>query len=459
MAGIPTVVVTRKGFEGIVANAFSGFGFPAEASMGYVWPSEMFLENSDLSPIEQNFDTFVTGLTDWEPKMKEKGLLEPDLITVKGDTEIDSWSNVDNLYYRNLWSDSLPITPPTEDLVNWILTGTDRDSSEVIGKIRPRGGIATVNAVAVALAMAGGRPEYLPVLIGMTDILTDQRFNTQSWNATTNSCLPAVVVNGPIAKQIRLGSGYGMFGPDPTHPAGQILGRALRLILQDIGGATPGTGTMAVYGGMRSTNAVFAEDEEGLPAGWKTLAEERGYSRDQNIITMTTINGMQNVLWDFGGVDANLRSLNAMAGCMKAPNPNKLSGPILAEQHQDPDRPGGIIVIPRGFASALQTDNGWDKDGIRQYLWDNTQLPYEEVKTYTSDFFLAQWKPGDTVPYCPKPGQITLVVGGGDQSGHGYYLANACFGMNTSREIVLPTAWDDILYETEIDVGALPSTH
>ena len=74
MAGIPTVVVTRKGFEGIVANAFSGFGFPAEASMGYVWPSEMFLENSDLSPIEQNFDTFVTGLTDWEPKMKEKGL-------------------------------------------------------------------------------------------------------------------------------------------------------------------------------------------------------------------------------------------------------------------------------------------------------------------------------------------------------------------------------------------------
>ena len=459
MAGIPTVIVTRSGFDGIVTNAFSGFGFPAEASFGYIFPYEMFLENSDLSPIEENFDAFIAGLTDWEPEMKEKGLIEPEMITVKGDSEIDAWKNVGYLFYRNIWSDSLPITPPTEDTVKWILTGTDRDPSEVAGKVRPRGGIATVNSIAVALAMAGGRPEYMPVMLGITKIIDDERFNTQSWNATTNSCLPAVIVNGPIAKQIRLGSGYAMLGPDPMHPAGQIIGRALRLILQDIGGASAGAGTMAVYGGMRSTNAVFAEDEEGLPEGWKSLAEERGFTREQNVVTMTIINGMQNVLWDFGGEDANIRSLNAMAGCMRIPNPNHLNGPILEEQNTDPDRESGIVVLPRGFADALDKDNGFSKDDVRQFLWNNAKIPYEELKTYTSDFFLSWFNPGDDVPYCPSPDQIMVLVGGGDQSGHGYYMAPMLAGMNTSVELELPAAWDDILYEAEIDIGAIPSAH
>ena len=80
-----------------------------------------------------------------------------------------------------------------------------------------------------------------------------------------------VIVNGPIAAQIRLNAGFGLLGPDPQHPAGASIGRALRLLPQNVGGALPGTGTMAMFGGMRYTNAVFAEDEDGLPAGWEPV--------------------------------------------------------------------------------------------------------------------------------------------------------------------------------------------
>lgn len=461
MAGIPTLVLTRSGFEGIVANAFAGFGFPAEASMGHVFPSEMFLVDSDLTPLEENFEEFVSGLTAWEPNVKEKGLIDPELITVKGDDYYDATYNVTNLFYRNLWADSLPVIPPTESVVSWIMTGTDRDPGEIIGKIPPRGGIVTVRGAAICLAMAGGRPEYLPVLLAIAELLTDQRVSTQSWNATTNSVLPAVIVNGPIARELRVGSGYAMFGPDPTHPTNGILGRAMRFLLQDIGGATPGTGTMAVFGGMRATNAVFAEDEEGLPETWKSVAEERGFTRDQNVVTLTTINGMANILWDFGGVPANNRSLNAMALHMAAPNPNKWSGPIDRSLFFDRDCPGGIVVIPRGFAVALQDENGFDKQKVKEYLWEHSKVTKEVAETFTSDFFQTSFElfEGDMIPAAFLPEQIMVVVGGGDQSGHGYHLSNCIMGLVTSKEVQLPPNWDDLLFNAEIDMGAAPTAH
>ena len=429
--------------------------------MGYVFPSEMFLVGSDLTPLAENFDAFLEGLTSWEPEMKTTGLVEPEMITVEGADYAEATAAVNNLFARNLWSDSLQIVPPTEALVSWILTGTERDPSEAIGKIWPRGGIATVRAVAVALAMAGGRPEYLPVLLAMTQILVDEKTNTQSWNATTNSIYPVFIVNGPIAKQIRLGSGYGMLGPDPVHPTGQVLGRAVRLILQDIGGATPGSGTMAIYGGMRTTNAVFAEDDEGVPEGWTTLAEDAGFTREQNVVSFNTCNGMMNVLWDFGGAEANLLSLNAMARTMATPNPNAYDGPIDPSQQTAKERAAGVVLVPRAFVADLAASNGFTKADVKQYLYDNSKLSYEDLVNCGIQHFIdrgAVYGPGDMCAPAATPEQIALVVAGGDQGGHGYWMAPAIFGLNSSLEIELPSNWDDLLYEAEIDLGALPST-
>ncbi|MDP1717675.1 MAG: hypothetical protein Q8L40_06330, partial [Burkholderiales bacterium] len=122
-----------------------------------------------------------------------------------------------------------------------------------------------VESCAIALAMAGGRPEYLPVLLAAVEACFDPTTNFEQLQAASGGAFPVIIVNGPIAKQIRLNSGFGCLGPDPQRPAGASIGRALRLMQQNLGGALPGTGTMANYGGVRATNVVFAEDEDGLP--------------------------------------------------------------------------------------------------------------------------------------------------------------------------------------------------
>src|SRR5262249_23193405 len=142
------------------------------------------------------------------------------------------------------------------------------------------------------LAMAGGRPEYLPVLIAATKAILDPLMRHHLLNTSVCSCFPVVVVNGPIARQIRLNAGYGCLGPDPVHPAGASIGRAIRLLIQILGKAVPGTGSMALFGGpARYTNLVFAENEEALPSAWNPLGIERGFPKGSNVVTVSTALG------------------------------------------------------------------------------------------------------------------------------------------------------------------------
>ena len=465
MAGIPTVVVTRNGFEGIVSNAFAGFGFNSEYSKGYVFPSDMFLQGSDLSPIEEHFKEFIEGgLLTWEPEMKEKGIIAPDLITISAKTYELAFEAVNNVFSRNMWRDSLPIIPPTEDKVEWILKGVPQgmNADDVIGNILPRGGVATVRSLAVALAMAGGRPEYLPTLIACMQAVVHPNMNMQSWGATTNSCFPVFIVDGPMARDIRIASGYGLAGPNPQYPAGGVIGRAVRLILTAIGGQTPGIGTMAIYGGARSENLVFAEDFEDLPEGWTSVAEEFGFKRDQNVVTITVCNSLVNVLWDFGNIEGNEHGLNAMAGCMAAPNAVKLDGPVAASLADDPHYMQGLVLLPKGFVKSLQSVSGMSKSDVQEYLWEKSKTTYEYNVDCGYEAFMQRrglYGPGDMVPAAPKPEQILIATCGGSQSGHGYWLAPISSGLNTAIEIKKPSNWDDLLLDAEAAIGPIPATN
>ena len=218
MNGIPTTIIVRDGFSTVVNNAFSSYGFPAEAPVLHIFPTEMFNAGSDLTPLETYFEDVVGGLTKWELTAGAGAADEIKTIEVALKSEGELFTVANNQFMKNGWRDSLPIEPPTKELVNWILTGTDKDPDEVVCEaVPPRGGICTVRDVAVSLAMAGGRPEYLAVMIAATKAVTNPVSAMQSWNATTCSVYPAFIVNGPIARQIRLGSGYGMLGADPAH--------------------------------------------------------------------------------------------------------------------------------------------------------------------------------------------------------------------------------------------------
>jgi len=451
------MAVTRSGFTQVVGNAFAGFGFSPEGPTVYEFPMEMFLPESDLTPINENIDKIVYGLTKWEPKIKEKGIVTPPKVTVEGKDYEEAVANMNLLSLRNMWSDGLPILPATEERVNWILTGTDLPPDTAIGKILPRGGLATVESLAVCLAMAGGRPDYLPVEIAVVEALVKPGLYHQGWQATTNSNNPVVIVNGPIAKQIRLNSGYGCLGPDPAHPAGATIGRALRLLLMDLGGAIPGVGTMAIHGTPgRYTNVVFAEDEDGLPAGWEPLSVERGSPPGSNTVTMVDVNSAINLS---GGSttteDVAKTQLTKWAQVMRTPG--------YGQPHYDPFNPKGtpgVLLMARGSAQGLG-NLGWSKDKTKSFLWEATTLTPAEVEKYGLQRTVEQLKlpPGSPLPLAPSAKNLLLVVAGGSQSGHGYWMSIMANDAEVvTAEIKLPAKdkWDALLKQAETDLGPLP---
>ena len=432
----------------MVANAFASIGFSADASQ-VIYPVNMFIPGSDLTPIEQKMDALIAGLTKWVPKIEVKGTITPPKIRVEGNDYEEAIVNVNKLFLQNRWGDGLPITPPTERLVNWLLTGTNLPRDKVVARILPRGGIATVETIAVNLGMAGGRPEYLPVLLAAVEAITAPASEHHRMNTTTCSVYPVVIVNGPITKQIRLGSGYGCLGPDPLNPAGASIGRAIRLLLQDAGGALPGIGTMSIFGGpARYTNIIFAEDEDGMPHDWEPLNVEQGFLRGSSTVTSYAVSSTSNILGTEAGDEQSVSGcLNRIAAFIGVPNANYWL------DNFSPEGAAGILLMACGTAQGL-SKLGWSKDKVKTFLWENSKVPFSKIGSNVYPLARDNIKQ-DPMPISVNPRGIKIVVAGGLQSQHAMWLQVGCCPERlTSAEIKLPSNWDDLLNRSEEDMGA-----
>jgi hypothetical protein len=183
------------------------------------------------------------------------------------------------------WSDGLPVVTPTEARLAWMLQGTRRDPDEVIGPIPPAGEIATVRNVAIHALMAGCRPEYLPVVLGGLALILREEFNMGGVQCTMHGVAPLTIVNGPYAEKIGLRGGNGCFGPG--FRANATIGRAIRLILMNLGGGIPGLASATVFGSPIRYSACLTEHMAQTP--WESLAVSRGYAPDANVITCAMV--------------------------------------------------------------------------------------------------------------------------------------------------------------------------
>jgi hypothetical protein len=372
------------------------------------------------------------------------------MLSVEGASYEDALNKTNQLMLTNLWGDGLPLWPATRERVDWIVRGAAFPRAHVIGKFPPRGGVTTVETCAVALAMAGGRPEYLPVLIAAVEAFLDPESNSEQLQATSGGPFPVVIVNGPIAQHIRLNSGFGLVGPDPQHPAGASIGRALRLMQQNLGGALPGTGTMAVFGHMRFTNAVFAEDEEGLPAGWEPHSVDRhGYKRGANCVSLFYASGAANIIRRGAKKETLeedvMQGLHRVAGYMRVPDVHYLHGYTEGTP--------GFVVISKVVAADLAT-MGFTKQSIREFLFEHSKVPMEEMRKAGCIAWMeiaATEAARDSMkcdpwPIAEKASNIGLVVAGGGHSSHALWLQAYTYGV-IGREIKLPAGFDQLVAE------------
>jgi len=309
------------------------------------------------------------------------------------------WDEIDADYQARGWTDGLPIVPPTEARVREFLCHTKRDPREIVGVLPPRQGEATIEKIAANAVMAGCKPEYMPVILAALEALADPLFNLDSVQATTHPVAPLIVVNGPIARQLEINGGYNCFGQG--FRANVTIGRAVRLVLMNVGGGLPGSGDRATQGSPAKLAYCVAENEAESP--WEPLHVEAGFPRDTSVVTVFGCEGPHNIQDHFS--NTGLGVLRTVAGAMGQAGSNNLLGwgwPLLA--------------LGPEHAATIARD-GYSKAKVKEFLFEHARFPLarlgREYQQQQIERHKAADAPDTMLSIVKRAEDISVIVAGG----------------------------------------------
>jgi hypothetical protein len=258
------------------------------------------------------------------------------------------------------WTDGLPVVPPTPERVVRMLQGTRRAADEVVAVVPPNLEPCTVEKVAINAVMAGGRPEYLPVVLAALEAACTDRFNIHGVLATTYFAGPVVIVNGPIARSIGMNSGLNALGQG--NRANATIGRALQLVIRNVGGGRPGEVDRATLGQPGKYTFCFAEDEAGSP--WEPLSVERGFAPGASTVTLFAGEGPRGIVDQRSRTPESLA--RSFAACLRTVAHPKLLGW------------DALLVVSPEHARVFR-EAGWSKQRLRERLLDLLTIPGQEL--------------------------------------------------------------------------------
>jgi len=275
---------------------------------------------------------------------------------------------IEMLYERGV-TDGLPVVPPTRERVDRMLAGAPwRRPDELIGVLGPQMGKATVEKVAINAVMAGCKPEYLPVVIAAAEVICTPEFCTHGITATTYGATPIIVVNGPVRKKIGMNMGINVLGQG--NRANATIGRAIKLIVRNVGGGRPGEVERATFGSPSKYTCCFAEWEERSP--WEPLHVERGFKKEDSVVTLFGLESGPHQI-----ADQTSRTARALAG--------SLGLGVECSWHPKTHNFGDILlVISPEHADTIGHDH-WSKEDVRRQIQKITSRPLRELLP-TDDF-------------------------------------------------------------------------
>ncbi|MDO8672552.1 MAG: hypothetical protein Q7O66_14145 [Dehalococcoidia bacterium] len=300
------------------------------------------------------------------------------------------------------WTDGLPIIPPTEERVMAFVKYVGREPEEVVAEIPPGFGVATIEKLAINAVMAGCRPEYFPVLLAAVEAIMEPEFNLNGIQCTTNPAAPLLIINGPIRDQLGINSNANALGQGCR--ANATIGRALRLVLLNVGGAIPGTVDKATLGQPGKFTFCLGENEEENP--WEPLHNERGFSRDQSAVTVVGAAGTNNVIVH----GQNARSiLTVIANSMNSMGCNNIVVPDAGEP---------LIILCPHHASVF-SQAGLSKADVKRIIWEEARIPLDLFPRGQQKAQLAADRVLDgKVLLCYKPDDLMVIVAGGSGGLH-----------------------------------------
>ncbi len=435
--GIPSVAVVATSFLPLARDLGRAEGIPDQRLADY--PGTLSLESEDV--IRERFarltlGQIVDGLTGPVPATSTPPDGErPAALTGTAD-------EVDEVFRREGWTDGLPIVLPSAERVEAFLEVTDRNPDEAVVVLAPGRLRATPRTIAANAAMAGCRPEHLPLLVAAAEALGDARFNLEQ-AGTTGAITPYLLVNGPIIRQLGLEHGIALTsrGPNPA------IGRALGLILRNVADLRPGGQAMGTFGYL--TPFVLAEDEEASP--WEPYHVAQGFERNVSTVTArSTFN------WGFqafpSGTDAEGLLAIICREIVKHVNLNIQATLGLRSMM--------TVLINPSVAQAIARA-GYTRRDVQRYLHEHSRVAIGEISFESRYGYCAggsatirdlialgwatppEWAelpPDATVPVMVHPDLIDVVVCG-DRNRNKAMALYSVYNRPVTRRIPLPADW------------------
>ena len=325
---------------------------------------------------------------------------------VKEAANTDAVSCVDLIecYYERGFTDGLPVVPPTQEKIDAIVARLGGNPSFVEARIAPRWGELTREVLAINMIMAGCKPEYTPVVLAAVKALTDQSFNLNGVQATTHVAAPLLIVNGPIAKEIGMNGGVNAFGSG--NRANATIGRAIRLIMLNVGGGWPGDLDKSTLGHPGKYTYCVAENEAQSP--FAPYHVEHGFKPEDSTVFVMAAEAPHSVTNHISNDPEGI--LDTMCSAMSTIASNSA---VL----------GGHIAVVLGLEHAQTiAQHGWSRADIRNYLWVNHGNRFIDLayghrygKVYNRNLPKYYKREDDSrIPIVHSPDHIHLFVMGGE---------------------------------------------
>lgn len=315
-------------------------------------------------------------------------------LTARQVTIGDAEDPVEACFARG-WTDGLPVVPPTPERVLRMLAGTTRAPGDVLGLVPPDLAPCTVEKVAINAVMAGCKPEYMPLVLAAVEAALVDEFGMHGVLCTTMFCGPMVIVNGPLGRAVGVNSGVNALGQG--HRANASIGRALQLVIRNVGGGRPGEVDRSTLGTPGKYSFCFAENEI---AEWEPLHVQRGFAREASTVTLFAGEGVQGVVDQKSRTPESLA--RSFAACLRVVDHPKLA------------MAGDAVLVVSPDHCRVFLEAGWSKQRLHDELMRLLTVPADALLAGADG--IAEGLPaalaGKQIPKF-RPGGLLIVRAGG----------------------------------------------
>jgi hypothetical protein len=338
-------------------------------------------------------------------RLRERGLLSK--APLAGDfpryrveviRDRDPWRRVNELFYKRGWTDGLPIVPPTVARVEQMVEFSGLPRDQVVAELEPLKGLAVVEKVAANAVMAGCLPEYISIVITLTEAIATPEFNLRGVQTTDENVAPLLIFSGKITETLNINSGFGALGPG--WQANASIGRALRLIMQNLGGGWPGAVSLA--GLAQPARYSLCLGESSILNPWEPLHVELGFEAAATTVTLMRAESVINVTGGLEEIASVMGSAASQFSIMHG---------------------GRVAVVLAPYVARRLAGRGWSKRDVKQWLYEKGRVAAAEWEGWWGRKTLSshQW-PGwvsraaakGAIPIVGDLDDITLVIAGGD---------------------------------------------